>query len=135
MAEEKKQQVAEAVKDGQPKKTKPAGQVITGLKKEIAELKKELEIVKVENSKLMEHVDALKKRVHEKELIINRTEEEGEAKVANKDLIIRGMRTTMESVNKENARLHAEVQNLNDIIIELRENGERKGFFARIFGK
>ena len=134
MAEEKKQ-VAETVKDGQAKKAKPAGQVITGLKKEIAELKKEVEIAKAENQELRDEAEALHKRIHDKELIINRTEEESEAKLANKDLVIRGMRSTMESLNKDNMRLNAEVKSLNDIIIELREKTESRGLFARIFGK
>lgn len=129
----------EALKEGKTAKTKPAGQVITGLKKEIAELKKELEVAKEERIeerlRLSNEIDALRNRVHEKELLVNRTEEEADAKVANKDLVIRGMRTTMETLTKENARLKAEVNNLNGIVMELRSKGERKGLFARIFGK
>ena len=126
MAEEKKQ-MTEAVKDGQPKR-KPAGQLIAELRKENEDLRKDL----AASTAL---VDGLRKKARDKESLVYRTEQECDDKVANKDLVIRGLRSTIENLNKENARLCAEVRQLNDIIAELRKRSERKGLLAKIFGK
>lgn len=112
----------------------------------IAELKEKVEKLESLNARLAEEVqsfredmkgrveEATREKIIEKERYIAGVEEECDAKVANKDVIIHGLEINLANANKRIQSLEEELRRSAAQRIEAGVKKEGKGFLKRLFG-